>query len=391
MRILAADSDLLAAAGRQRGFVDAVRGLDQRGHSVDVFYRDSGPLRDAIPSTCRTVQIPGFLELLSKGGSEPVRFVRSVFAGMPGKHDLVLVNRPELCAYAVALGTLKRIPSFCFLRDHRFGYSRRSRIVLGRVTHLIAVSRFIRDHYVHNVGMDPRRVHVVHSGVDTSYYRPATDDARARARAELGLPQDAFVILYAGRIDRTKGIDVLIEAFKSFASHDRNIHLVIAGSPNIEDHGTMPTAVGMAYQHRMMESSPSGRSTWVGHKLDVRPLYHAADVAVVPSRWGEAFGRAVLEPMSSGIPVLGSIDGGIPEALTGRFSEFLVPSDDPAALADALARIYDWREREPELGAACRDHVMRNFSLDREIDGVERLLSEAVGRHVLGPGSADPL
>jgi glycosyltransferase involved in cell wall biosynthesis len=127
----------------------------------------------------------------------------------------------------------------------------------------------------------------------------------------------------------------------------------------------------------MMESSPD-RCTWVGHRLDVRPLYHAADVAVVPSRWGEPFGRAVLEPMSSGIPVLGSIDGGIPETLTGRFGEFLVAPDDPAALAEKLARVRGWREREPDLGTACRNHVVRNFSLEREIDGVEGLFSDVL-------------
>jgi glycosyltransferase involved in cell wall biosynthesis len=380
LRILAADSDLLAAAGRQRGFVDLVRGLSERGHSIDVFYRDSGPLKDALPESCRTVQVPGFLELLLKGGAEQIRFARSVFAGMRGRYDLVLVNQPLLCAFAVAIGRLKRIPSFCRLRDHRFGYSKRSRLLLGQVDHLVAVSNFIRDHYVHNIGMDATRVHVSLCSVDTSYYRPASTEARAKARRELGLPPDAFVILYAGRIDHTKGVDVLIDAFNTLASRDGEPHLVIAGGPGIEDHSAMPTAAGLAYQRQMMESSPSSRCTW-GRSQAGRPT---------PLSGGGRRGRAVevgrtLRQGRAGTDVGGDpgarLDrGGIPKVLTGRFREFLVAADDPAALADALARIQGWREREPELGAACRDHVVRNFTLDREIDKLERLFFTAVGR-----------
>jgi glycosyltransferase involved in cell wall biosynthesis len=175
-----------------------------------------------------------------------------------------------------------------------------------------------------------------------------------------------------------KGVDVLIEAFKILLSRGRRSHLVIAGGPNVADHSDQPTPEGLSYLSELRAMLPAERCSWVGHKLDVRPLYHAADVAVLPSRSGEAFGRAVLEPMSSGIPVLGSADGGIPEALTAPFADFMFEVGDAGALAEKLGQLEDWRERSPELGNRCRDHIVRNFPLTKELDSVERLFVDAV-------------
>ncbi len=250
--------------------------------------------------------------------------------------------------------------------------------MLGRVTQRFAVSNFIRDHYVQSVGQDPKRTHVVYSGVDTSYYQPADVRKRALAREQFGIPFDAFVILYAGRIDRSKGVDHLIEAFKTLVARDASNYLVIAGGPDIADNSDQPTREGLAYLAQLQDLAPSDRCSWVGNVMDVRPLYQAADVAVVPSRIGEAFARAVIEPMSAGIPALASNNGGNPEALEPDFSDFLFDMGDTAVLLEKLARLRDWREREPQLGEACREHVLKSFSVQQTLDSVERLFTEAV-------------
>jgi glycosyltransferase involved in cell wall biosynthesis len=247
------------------------------------------------------------------------------------------------------------------------------------VTHLVAVSGFLRDHYVRNLGMEPDRVHVIYPGLDTSHFRPADAGMRATCRKHFGLPQEAFVIVYAGRIDRTKGIDTLLYAFKTLVANGRQSHLVIAGGPSISTDTGQPTPDSLSYLRELERIAPPDHCTWVGHLRDVRPLYHAADVAVVPSRWGEPFGRSVIEPMSCGIPVLASADGGIPEALGPLFSRFLFEIEDGTALREKLLQLRSWREREPRLAEACRDHVKSNFPLSRQLDSLEQLFAESVG------------
>jgi glycosyltransferase involved in cell wall biosynthesis len=377
LRILAADTDLRAVAGRQRSFAEVTLGLSERGHSVDVFFR-SGPLGETLAENCRLVRVPGFLEPRSITDAEGVRFASTVLTSLRRPYDLIFVNRPELSAFAVVAGSLKRVPSFCWLHDHRYGYSRRSRWVLDRVTQLVAVSEFLREHYVRNLGMEPDKVHVIYPGLDTSHFKPADAGTRASARQHLGLPQEAFVIVYAGRIDRTKGIDTLLHAFKTLTASGKQSHLVIAGSPTISTQTGQPTLDSLTYLRELERIAHSDHCSWVGHLLDVRPLYHAADVAVVPSRWGEPFGRAVIEPMSCGIPVLASADGGIPEALGPLFSRFLFDVDDRSALREKLLQLRSWREREPRLAQACRDHVKSNFPQSRQLDSLEQLFAASV-------------
>jgi glycosyltransferase involved in cell wall biosynthesis len=146
-----------------------------------------------------------------------------------------------------------------------------------------------------------------------------------------------------------------------------------------------PTLGGLAYLGEMQGMAPAGRCSWVGNVMDVRSLYQAADVAVVPSRAGEAFARAVIEPMSAGIPTLASINGGNSEALRPAFSDFLFEVGDSAALAEKRARLRDWREREPQLGRTCREHLLKSFSGRQTLDWVERLFTEAVRSKIGGP------
>jgi glycosyltransferase involved in cell wall biosynthesis len=112
----------------------------------------------------------------------------------------------------------------------------------------------------------------------------------------------------------------------------------------------------------------------------VRPLFAAADLAVVPSLWPEPLSRAVMEPLACGIPVLASDVGGSAELLTGPLAEFLLPPGDVAALAVAIASTSTWRSRRPALGSECRVFAEAHLSLAREVDMIEAALAEAAAR-----------
>ena len=107
-----------------------------------------------------------------------------------------------------------------------------------------------------------------------------------------------------------------------------------------------------------------------GRRDVVTPL-HASDVVVVPSVWQEAFGRTVIEGLSTGRPVLASRVGGIPEILSGPLGRFLFERDDSDGLAEQLLGLTHWRDKEPGLAELCRARVLEQFTLDRTVDGIE--------------------
>jgi glycosyltransferase involved in cell wall biosynthesis len=112
-------------------------------------------------------------------------------------------------------------------------------------------------------------------------------------------------------------------------------------------------------------------------RTDVVTPLHAADLVVVPSQGEEAFGRTVIEALSTGRPVVASEVGGIPEILTGELASFQVPPSDAGAIAAKVRELLDWRTREPELADACRAHIIGNFSKRAMVDAVEESLVDA--------------
>jgi glycosyltransferase involved in cell wall biosynthesis len=78
--------------------------------------------------------------------------------------------------------------------------------------------------------------------------------------------------------------------------------------------------------------------------------------------------------MACGTPVVASCIGGITEMLTGEFQSGLAEPGNEQDLADSLSRVFDWRDKDCQLGERCHQHIVSNFSLDKMIDGVEKVL-----------------
>ena len=185
---------------------------------------------------------------------------------------------------------------------------------------------------------------------------------RGRER-ELGLPEDVFVVGYVGRLDREKGVDLALSAWRLLDLSPEVARLFVVGSPTVRQDAD-------AYRAELEALAGPGVTILAGRADVVVPL-HAADVIVVPSRWDEPFGRAVIEALSTGRPVLATAVGGIPEILEGPMARFLFEREDAEMLAAQLSALRGWREREPELAEGCRSWVQRHFTLAGMVDGVE--------------------
>jgi len=210
-------------------------------------------------------------------------------------------------------------------------------------------------------------IDVVYNGIDLEVYKPAND--LSRIRKEWNIPTNISVISYVGRIDKQKGLETLIKAFALLLKTGVHTKLLIAGQP---------VAQGEEYKKYLEQLATDlgieNHVDFLGHITNTTSLYQVSDVTVLPSLWSEPFGRVIVESMACGTPVVASRIGGIPESLTGEFQNGLFEPGNERDLSDTLNQIVYWRSKEPKLGERCREHVVSKFSLDKMVDGVEKVL-----------------
>ncbi|HEX6515864.1 MAG TPA: D-inositol-3-phosphate glycosyltransferase [Nocardioidaceae bacterium] len=185
---------------------------------------------------------------------------------------------------------------------------------------------------------DPGRVEVVHPGVDLSVFRPV---GQAPARARLGLPADAAVLLFAGRIQPLKAPDVLLRAVAVLLERNpslrRRLVVPVVGGPSgtglehPESLALLAEGLGIADVVRFVP--PVAQATLVD-------WYAAATLVCVPS-YNESFGLVAVEAQATGTPVVAAAVGGLTTVVRDGRSGLLVDGHDPADYARAIERVVE--------------------------------------------------
>ena len=151
-------------------------------------------------------------------------------------------------------------------------------------------------------------------------------------RASLGARPGQQLVGIVGRVDEEKGVEVLLEAMACDAGPVSTAHLVIVGDVGVID---------AAFLERLKVRADQllgARVTFAGRRVDIPEVMRCLDVLVNASD-AEPFGRSVLEAQATGIAVVGTTAGGIPEFVADEVTGLLVPPSSPEALRSALQRI----------------------------------------------------
>jgi glycosyltransferase involved in cell wall biosynthesis len=344
------------------------RELARRGYQIDLLFNQDGELGPEWRSFCHSAtQVPTFSFSRKRAVRDVIQLAPAVRAAVHARPDVVYVHSENWLPFALSSGLIARAPVVCHLHKafQRPTFSR----LAARVHRLIAVSEYLRDVYI-GVGVAPSQVVVVHNGIDVGDYPPATEVQRAAARRELGLPEDVFVALFFGRLDPEKGTEVLLKAWRDLALPVDRARLLIVGSPTVSPD---PDA-----RLKDLEALEPPGCHWLPMRLDVVTPLHAADVVAVPSLFEDPCPRTVLEGLAAGLPVVGSRVGGIPEMLDRDLTPFLFERGSDSELGDLLASLVNWREDRPELGRQCSAHAAERFDIGHMVDGIERVLEDAV-------------
>jgi D-inositol-3-phosphate glycosyltransferase len=228
---------------------------------------------------------------------------------------------------------------------------------------------------------DPGRVEVVHPGVDLEVFRPFD---RAGARADLGLPDDGHVLLFAGRIQPLKAPDVLLRAVAELLEQSPQLRsrmvVPVVGGPSgtglehPESLAQLATRLGLDDVVRFVPPVSQG---------DLARWCAAATLVAVPS-YNESFGLVAAEAQATGTPVVAAAVGGLTTVVRDGHSGLLVEGHEPRDWAAALRRVIEDDDLRLRLQAGALEQARRfawEKTADRTLSVYERaraLLRESV-------------
>jgi glycosyltransferase involved in cell wall biosynthesis len=217
------------------------------------------------------------------------------------------------------------------------------------------------------------------NGVDVNRFAPGQSDVRRR----LGLPAEAPVIGFVGRLTRDKGLPELVEAFDAILEAQPEAHLLLVGWFDAAE-----DALGAGIRARI-ESHPRIHCT--GFVNDTAPYYRAMDLMVLPT-WREGFPNAVLEAAATGLAVVTTECTGSRDSVVPEVSGLLIPPGYPEAISEAVLKLLGSPERRRRMGEAARARVLEHF-VDKRVLGMavalyKSLLQPSVRENLAGSVTA---
>lgn len=246
-----------------------------------------------------------------------------------------------------------------FNMEQEFGLSKKDlwhRYLYSALDWWIAPSKFLYDNALERVGINPKKVIEITSGIEVERFSNKTL-TRPAARELLNLPQNEFIAGLIGRIDPGKGQHHLVRALAILAKQGLHPHAAIVGYD--------PSSPHEAYYQEIMaiadEAGISNQIHLVEFQNDVQIAYRALDAFVMASSC-EAYGFVTLEAMAAGIIVLGTNAGGTKDLIDDGVDGLLWEPENPQALADKLALVLKDEALAARLGNAAAEKMRTRFS-----------------------------
>lgn len=334
--------------------------LRDRGHQAVVVGRRGSPFLDH----ANTLQLPA-TPLHMAGDLNPILLWRLGRLMKEHQTDILIANTSRDIRISGIVSRIAGRVSVLGLHQvdrpipDRWNY----RLTFNRLAKAIVVNSHATRNTLSKTSpwLDINRVHVVPHGIDPLAY---ADGDGLGVRESLGLPSDAFVMGFVGRLSGQKGISTLLAAMELIEKRHPTAHLLIAGVGSLEK--------------KVRKFAASRHNVHVlGFRKDVSSVMKACDVLLVPSLW-EGFGLVVVEAMAAGVPCIASNISSIPEIIEDGVNGMLVPPEDPAALANAVDRLAGNSTYRDQLRLAANRTLMEKFTVSKMIAGYESIFASLI-------------
>ena len=368
-----------------------VKGLNARGHRVVIV---SGPVTQLYGSAARhdailenTLEWVTIDDLIT--ARPKLSTIRSVLATIR-KHSVDVISPQgfSLIPLSYLLARLARLPVVANYHPSMHGASadmvatsRSLKMRLGykaiaklcRADRFIAISKEIVAFFRKDCEISEGRIAYIPHGIDMSFFRPPTQSERESARRALSLPESALVCVLPGRISFVKGHDIVIDAVRILRKTKPALDVVClfpggagADAPEIQSYALKTDADIAAF-----------RFLGFLYANAFRECYWAADIVLLPSRF-EGFGLVIAEAMSCGCVPIRTPSGGSEDQIVDDVNGFLIPFNDPQALADRIAALS-----EPSVKARMRENALsyatQHFDQEAMVAATSDLYQRAVG------------
>jgi len=225
-------------------------------------------------------------------------------------------------------------------RKHNLAY----RLMADVPDAVFAVSDQVRRHCIEIDRIDPARVQTIYNGLDLSDWDTTSRPAK---------PPGEFLVTTVGNIRRVKGHDLFIKAAAAIMPQFPNVSFSIAGD-------VLDSVYFAELQSLVRDLGLADRFRFDGGVADLRRYLAVADIFVLPSR-SEGFSNALIEAMAASLPVVATAVGGNAEAVQDGDTGFVIPSEDPAALTEAIVRLLSDPALAKAMGSAGKNLATERF------------------------------
>ena len=346
--------------GGERYLADLSNSLVCRGHDVFVALAPEAPLKDVLSA------VPKVNILFSRMRNALDIFSAFELADFVRRNDVEIIHAHLARDYPLAAfaSRLAKKP-FVLTRHVLFPLNHLQKIILKKVSGVIAPSNAIADSLEKQNIFSSDKITIIRYGINLEYFLPAEK-----------LPNETFIIGTIGHLAPIKGHDVFIRAAEIVLKTHKNIRFTIVGedkSHSGENRRELEDLIA-----RLDLKSKIDLAGWTD---DVRPFLQKFDLFVSAAR-AEAFGLVMVEAMVYGLPVIATGSEGALEIIEDGTSGILVPNEDAEVLAGKILELFEDNEKRELLIRNGRRRVEEHFSLERMVTKTEEFYRRVLEKTV---------
>lgn len=226
----------------------------------------------------------------------------------------------------------------------------------------IAVSEYLAK-IIRSLGTNPKNIAILRNAVNINIFRPLKNKS---LRKYYKIKDEDKLILFVGYLDSFKGIFELVNAFFEIVKYNKNLKLMIVGTGPKENDLKILTKKLVIEKFVLFTGKISA--------AEIHKYFQSADIFVLPS-YTDAGGPplVVIEAMASGLPVIGTNVGGIPEGIKDGINGFIIPPKNVDELTKKLDILVDNKELRQKFGIKSLETVDDEFNIDKKIDELVKL------------------
>lgn len=274
---------------------------------------------------------------------------------------LANINKKYILIYNPHGWSFNEIPRNIRGRIKNFSFKSIERFETPFTDKIICISDFEKNTAIKNRIAPEKKLKVIYSGIDLSLNYKKNNISRDK----LNIPTNAFLVGMVARITETKAPDIFVKAAKIIKERIPNAYFIMIGDGNLKSQ-----IISLIQKYNL--SACFKITGWVDNPIEYIKLL---DVGLLLSRW-EGFGLVLPEYMNSGIPIVATRVGGIPDVIKNQFNGILVPPDDPIRTANAVAIFYTDSSLRRKMIINGKNIVRKRFNVEQEINNTLALYKE---------------